>query len=151
MQLSGKGKTAAVHNTGMVSVVTDNIVVLAYQLGDNTAVYGETSRETQCVILSDVFSQFPFQLNMDVKRSVQETAASATAAVLVHSLASGFYNTFVTRQTGICVRAKHQNMLAAHFYFCSLFSFYFAKIGVYTFFLNLLRKRIKRVLSEFFL
>ena len=75
---------------------------------------------------------------MDIKGSVQETASGATAAVFVHSLASGLDDTLVTGQTGICVRAKHQHMLAAHFYFSTLLSLYFTEIGVYTLLLYLL-------------
>ncbi len=135
-QLGGKTQTAAIHYGGMVAVVADDIIVLAQQLGYDAAVYGETCSEYQSVVLAYEVGQFLFQFYVYIQCAIEETTAGAAAAVLSHGCHSGFNDTVVSGQSGVCVAAEHQYFMATHGYFGALFAFYFSKVGVNAFCLN---------------
>ena len=83
MQLLCKSKTSAIHNTCMVAVVADYVIILVQQGWNNTLVDAETGRKAQAVGLTNILSDFFLQLNMNVERTVEETASGATRAISV--------------------------------------------------------------------
>ena len=53
VQLTSEREAASIHDTGVVAIVADDIVVLAYYHCQNTLVHGESRREAKAVFLAD--------------------------------------------------------------------------------------------------
>ena len=102
-QLGGKTQSASVHDTGVVTVVTDNIVISVNQLADNSAVYGESGGEAKRFIFAHKFCQLFFQLNMNIQCAVQKTASCTSASITLHSCNSGVNHSLVAGKAGVCV------------------------------------------------
>ncbi len=62
MQLLCKSKTSAIHNTCMVAVVADDVVVLAYYHGQYALIDAEACREAETVIFAYELGDFLLQL-----------------------------------------------------------------------------------------
>ena len=115
----------------MVTIVADNIIVLADYHCQNTLVHREACREAEAVLLADKLSNLFFQLYVEIERSVEEPASGATRAILVEGALGSIDNALVARQTSISVRAKHQHFVSAHFNLCSLLALNGTEIGIY--------------------
>ena len=70
MQLAGERKPSAVNNTGMVAVITNDVVTFSDNHGKHTLIDRESCRKTEAFILMNVFGNFFFQLHMQIERSV---------------------------------------------------------------------------------
>ena len=149
-KLGGKGQTAAIHDAGMVAVVADDVVILAHQLGNNTAVDGKSRGNAQGIILAHVGSQFLLQLHVDVEGAVQKAASGTAAAILLHGLATCLDDAVVTCKSSVCVRTEHQHVVTSHFYFSTLLTLDGAKIGINALFLDLLCERKEGMPDQFF-
>ena len=53
VQLTSERQAAAIHDGGMITIIADDIVVLAHYHCQNTLVHGETRREAEAVFLAD--------------------------------------------------------------------------------------------------
>ena len=103
MQLTGKRKTTTVHNRSVVTIVTDNIVVLADNHCQHTLIYRETGREAKAVILVDKLGDFLLQSNMQVQCTIQESASGTSGTILVQCSLCGVNNALITGQASIGV------------------------------------------------
>ena len=139
VQLLGKGETASIDNRSMVAIVANHEVVLAQQSRDDALIYGETCREAEAIVLTDVFGNLLFELNVQVERSVEETASGTTRAILVECSLSCIDDTLVASQTRIGIRAEHQHLVTTHLNLRSLLSFNSAEIRIHVGFHKLLR------------
>ena len=148
VQLCGKAEATAIDDARMIAIVTDDIVILAHQLRYHTAVDSETGGEHQRIVLADKLCQLLLKLYMDVQCTIEESAASTTATVLLHGFAACINNPLVASKASVSVRTKHQHVMSTHLNFSSLFSFNLTEIGIYALLFNLLCQCIERMFSE---
>ena len=148
LELGGETESAAIHDTCMVAIVADDIIVAINQLTDNTTIDCESCSKTQSFFFAHEFCQFLFQLYMYIEGSVEETASCASAAVFLHGSNTCINHSLVTCQTCISIRTEHEDSASLHHYFSSLFSFYFSEIRIDTLLHEFLRQSI---LSTFLL
>ena len=87
----------------MVTIVADNIVVLADYHCQHALIDGEARGEAQAVILADELRDLLFELHVQVERSIEEAASCAARAVLVECCLSRIDDALVTRQARIGV------------------------------------------------
>ena len=131
LELRGKAETTAIDDACVVAVVADDVVVAVNKLTYNAAVNGEACCEAECLVLANKLSKFFLKLNMNVERTIEETAAGATTAIFLHSSATSIDDALVASQACICIRAKHQHSFAFHDDLCALLAFYLAEVRVY--------------------
>ena len=55
LKLFCEAQTASVNDTGMISVITDNVVLTTTNCCNNTCIYRESSREAECFIFMNEF------------------------------------------------------------------------------------------------
>ena len=103
VELTGKRETTAIDDTGVVAIVADDIVVLAYYHCQHTLIDGEAGREAQAVVLADELGDFLFQLDVQVERSVEEAATGTTRTVFVECTLGSVDDALVASQTCIGV------------------------------------------------
>ena len=138
----GEGQAAAVYDGSVVTVITDDEIVLGEKLRDNAAVHGEAGGEHQGLVLTHELCELLFQLDVNVQGAVQETGAGATRAVFLERLDTGVDDALVTGKTCICVGTKHHNLVTVHGHLGSLFACNLAEIRINTLFHHFLRKVI---------
>ena len=148
LQLRGEGQAASVYDGSVVAVIADDVVTTSHQLGDDTFVYGKTCGEAERFVFSHEFSQFLFQLHVDVECAVQQTGTGTACAIFVGSCLGCINDAFVIRQAHIGIRTEHQDLLAIHQYLCILVAVDFTEIRIYAFGHKLLRQVVFR---KFFL
>ena len=139
LQAVGEAIANAVHDAGVVAVVTDNVVVAVGQHTQHTAIYGETGRKTHGLILTHEFGQLLLQLHMQIQRSVEETGTCTTATVLFHGFDSSLNNALIARQSRVGIRAEHQHAMTFHNDFSTLLTLNLTEIRVNAHLLILLR------------
>ena len=142
VKLLGKRKTAAVDNTCVVAVVTDNIIVFAKQCRNDALIDRETRREAHRCIFVNEFCQFFFQFLMQVECAIQESASGTARTIFVECLLSFLYNALIACKTSISIRAEHQNAVTVHLHFSALFASDSAEIRVYSLLGILLRTAV---------
>ena len=130
VQLAGKRKTATVHNTCVVTIVADDIVVLTHYHGEYALVDTESCGEAQTVVLADILRYFLLKLYVQVKGTIQETASGTPGAILVQCSLCCINDTLVTCQARISIRTEHQYLVTSHLYLCSLFALNGTEIGI---------------------
>ena len=140
--LLGEGEPAAVHDGGVVAVIAEDEIALAYQAGNDAGVDRETGRQAKRLVLADKGSQFFFKLDMDIEGSVQEARAGATGTILFHGFNTGVDDAVIPGQARIGIGSEHQDVVSLHFDFGALLALNFAEIGVNPLFLHLLRQVI---------
>ena len=79
-----------------------------------------------------------FQLDVDIQRSVEEAASRTSSAVLVEGCLCRIHDALVSYKSRIGVRAKHEDFVSTHFYFCTLLACDLTEIRIYTCFHELL-------------
>ena len=126
----------------MVSVIADDVVVLAAHHGEHTLIDREARREAEGLVFADIFSQFLLELHMQVERSVEESAAGTARAVFVESSLGGIDDTLVGSKACIGVRTEHQHLVTAHLNLSTLLARDGTEIGVYIVFHELLRHTV---------
>ena len=132
-KLLGHRQPAAVDDGSMVAVVADDVVVRTEEGGDDTAVDRKASGDAEGIVLSHEFRQLALKLDMDVERTVEEAASSASAAIFAHGFHSGLDDAVVTSKGGIGIAAKHDDVMPGHVHFGTLLALYGTEIRVQTF------------------
>ena len=130
-QLRGEGQAASVHDAGMVTVVTDDVVVAAHHHGQHALVDGEPGREAQGLVLSHEGGQFFLQPHVKVKRAIEESASGTARAILVQGLLGRADDALIPSQSRISVGAEHQHAVTAHLHFSALLAGYFPEIRIH--------------------
>ena len=67
---------------------------------------------------------------MQVERSVEETAAGTSCAILVGGSLGCIDDALVAGQSGVGIGAEHEHVVAAHDHFCALLACNFPKEGI---------------------
>ena len=126
----------------MVTVITENEIVLAYKTRDDAGIHRKTGGQAERFFLAYEGSQFLFELDMDIKRSVQEPRSCASGTIFLHRFDAGLDDTVVSGQSGIGVGSEHQDRVSTHLDFSSLLADDFPEVRINAFFLHLLRQVI---------
>ena len=87
--------------------------------------------EAEKLAKMDADQKMQYELDMQVKCSVQETASGTARTILVKRLFCRFYNTLVSREASIGIRAEHQYLVSTHLNLSTLFSGNLAEIGIH--------------------
>ena len=142
LQLLCKTEAATVNDTCMVAIITDDIVFTSTDSGNDACINRETGREAQGIILVYKLCQIFLQLNVNVKRTIEETTAGTSRAVLINRSLGCLTNTVITNKSCIGIRAKHQYLVTSHGDLGSLLTGNLAEIGVNTHLHKALRQTI---------
>ena len=105
----GDGNESAFHDAGVNALIIEQVVAAAADIGDDAAVGQETCREEHDAVLAKEGSQLVLQLNVDVKRTVEERRTGTSGSVLVDGALGGLLQTRVVGKAKIGVAAEHQD------------------------------------------
>jgi len=130
VQLRGKTQTPPVYDRGVVAVVANHVVATAHHRWNDTRVDREAGRKAQGVVFVFESGQLLLQLNVNVERAVEETAARTARAILLQCLLARLDDAVVAGEAGVGIAAEHQNLMAAHSHFRTLLACNFSEIGV---------------------
>ena len=97
-------QTASVIDRGVVLAVVQDIIVLTADGGDDSEVGLETRRNGHTLLVTRELSDLFLELQVQVQRSVQETATAHTRTVFVERSVTGFDNCLVLREAEVVVR-----------------------------------------------
>ena len=129
-QLLREGEATAIYDRCVVAVIANDIIIAVCQSRDNSGIHRKTGWEAECFIFAYKGSQFFFQLNVQVKCTIQEARACASGTIFMHGFNTCFNHSFISRKASVCIGTEHQHFVSAHFYLCTLLSFYLTEIWV---------------------
>src|SRR5574344_1382909 len=101
MQLCSKRQATAIHDTGMVTIIADDIFTATDNTSKYALIYIKTGGKTYCIFFTFKVGKLFFQLNMDIQRSINKPASCTTCAILIESIFSCINHTLVAREACI--------------------------------------------------
>ena len=136
----GEREAPAVDDGGVVAVVADDEVVAGQQLRDDSGIDREAGREAERFVLANKSREFFLELDMDVKRTIEETGTGTSGTVLAQGFHSGLDDALVAGKARVCVGTEHEDFVAVHFDLGSLLAYNLAEIGINPFLHHSLRQ-----------
>ena len=103
VQLCSERQTASVDDARMVAVVADDIVATTHYNRQYARVNEETCRETQSLVLANIFGEFLLKLYVQVECTVKEATAGTSRTIFVKSGLGSIDDALVAGESGICI------------------------------------------------
>ena len=114
----------------MVLAVIQDIIILAAYSRDDGQVCLETRGYGHRLFIARESSYLALELQMQVKRSVQETASANTRTVLIQRSVTCSDNCLVLCETEIVITAQHDHAVVLHLHDWCLTALQLVEIGI---------------------
>ena len=109
-----EAQSARIVDRGVILTVVEDIVILTADSGNDREVRLEAGRAGHTILIAGELCELFFELQMQVQRTIEESAAADTGSVFVECRVTGSNNFGVFCEAQIVIATQHDNAVPFH-------------------------------------